>query len=112
MRTRPHFIRTLTARCFATKGKPGTLRYWSHRQALRLVLLRAIFDVHIFKLAGLEDFAALFALDEFGILVAAHDLHARMLAGLLDAYVLRRGGRLRRHISGLDKSGLDHEDIG
>ena len=59
---------------------------------LHLILLRAIFDVHIFELTGLEDFAALFALDEFCILVAAHDLHAWMLAGLLDAYVLRRSG--------------------
>jgi hypothetical protein len=51
------------------------------------------FDVHVFELAGLEDLAALFAFDEFAVFVAAHDLHARVLAGLLDFYAW--AGRLR-----------------
>jgi hypothetical protein len=53
----------------------------------------AIFDVHVLELAGLEDFAAVLAFDELGVLIAAYDLHAKMLARLrLD--VLRRRGRL------------------
>src|SRR5262249_28847461 len=101
--TRPHFIRTLTASSFATKGKRGSYVTGVTVKSLRLVFLRALFDVHVFELTGLEDFAALFALDEFGILVAAYDLHARMLTRLFRTDVLRRGGRLRRHISGLYK---------
>ncbi len=50
------------------------------------VFLRVLFDVHVFELAGLEDLAALFAFDEFAVFVAAHDLHARVLAGLLNFY--------------------------
>ena len=42
-----------------------------------------LFDVHVFEFAGLEDLAALLALDELGIFVAADDLHARMFARLL-----------------------------
>jgi hypothetical protein len=51
------------------------------------------FDVHVLELAGLEDLAALFAFDEFAVFLAAHDLHARVLAGLLDFYAW--AGRLR-----------------
>jgi hypothetical protein len=94
-------MRTLTALSFGTNSKRGSYITGVTVKRLRLVLLRAIFDVHVFKLTGLEDFAALFALDEFSILVAAYDLHTRMLTRLLRTYVLWRGGRLRRHISEL-----------
>lgn len=53
-----------------------------------------LFDVHVLKFAGLEDFATFLAFNELRILVAAHDLHTRMLTGLLHIYVLRGGGRL------------------
>jgi hypothetical protein len=38
-----------------------------------------VFDRHVFEFTGLEDFAALFALDEFGVFFTGHDLHARVL---------------------------------
>ena len=50
-------------------------------------------DAHVFQFAGLEDFATLQAFHEFRIFFAAHDLHARVLAGLL-AGVLRLRKRL------------------
>jgi hypothetical protein len=53
--------------------------------------LDSLFDVHVLELAGFEDLAAIFALDEFGVFVAANDLHAKMLAGLWFAGVRRRG---------------------
>ncbi|MGA8431239.1 MAG: hypothetical protein WB729_15565 [Candidatus Sulfotelmatobacter sp.] len=49
---------------------------------LRLAFLNSFLDVHVFEFAGFEDVAALHALDEFGVLVAAHDLNARVLARL------------------------------
>jgi hypothetical protein len=54
--------------------------------------LNALFDVHVFELAGLEDLAAVFALYELGVFVAAHDLHTRMLTRLRFSGVLRRRG--------------------
>jgi hypothetical protein len=53
----------------------------------------ALFNAHVFEFAGLEDFAALQALQEFGIFFTAYDLHARMFAGAL-AGVWRLRGRL------------------
>jgi hypothetical protein len=53
----------------------------------------AFFDAHVLEFARLEDFAALEALDELGVFIAAHDLHARVLARLLSC-VLRMGERL------------------
>ena len=41
---------------------------------------RCIFDGHVLELAGLEDFAAFEAFDEFGVFFPGHDLHARVLA--------------------------------
>jgi hypothetical protein len=42
--------------------------------------LGLIFHSHIVEFAGFKDFAAFQALDELGLFVAAHQLHARMLA--------------------------------
>ncbi|ABF39492.1 hypothetical protein Acid345_0487 [Candidatus Koribacter versatilis Ellin345] len=52
----------------------------------------AFFDVHIFELAGLEDLAALKALDEFGVLVTRDDRDARVAARLWHGVVERLGG--------------------
>lgn len=60
-----------------------------------------LFDVHVFELARLEDLAALFAFDEFGVFVAAYDLDLQVFARLLHIRVLRGDGRLGRHISGM-----------
>jgi len=60
----------------------------SHREkgsALRI--LNVVFDIHVLELAGFEDLAAFFALHEFRFLVAAHDLHSRMFAGLLRIHI-------------------------
>jgi hypothetical protein len=52
------------------------------------------FDIHVSEFAGFEDFAALQALDEFGIFFAGHDLDTRVLArrhGILLRGFLRTG---------------------
>jgi hypothetical protein len=54
--------------------------------------IHALFDAHVLQFAGLEDLAALQALHELGIFVAAHNLHARMFARLVG--ILRLGKRL------------------
>jgi hypothetical protein len=59
-----------------------------------LVAGGTLFDVHVLEFTGLEDLAALFAFYEFSFVVAANDLHARVLARLLWLYALRRSGRL------------------
>src|SRR4051812_29516957 len=51
------------------------------------------FDVHIFEFTGLEDFATLQALHVFSFFITRDDLHARMLAGFIQWFVLRRSGR-------------------
>jgi hypothetical protein len=43
----------------------------------------ALFGVHVLEFAGFEDFSAVLAFHEFGIFIAADDLHAQMLTGLL-----------------------------
>lgn len=43
----------------------------------------ALFGVHVLEFAGFEDFSAVFAFHEFGIFIAADNLHTEMLAGLL-----------------------------
>jgi hypothetical protein len=52
-----------------------------------ILILNAIFDIHVLELAGFEDFAAFFAFHEFRFLVAAHDLDTWMLARWLGVYV-------------------------
>ena len=59
-----------------------------------LAFLGALFYVHVFEFAGLEDLAALLTFDEFRILVPADDLHAGVLARLLRITAWRRSGRL------------------
>lgn len=58
------------------------------------VLQPGIFDHHVFELAGFEDVAALQAFDEFGIFLARHNLHTRVLALIHGASLL--GGLRRR----------------
>ena len=41
----------------------------------------AFLNAHVLEFAGLENFAALQALHEFGVLIAAYDLHTGVLAG-------------------------------
>jgi hypothetical protein len=59
------------------------------RPASVFVLALELFDSHILELARLEDFAALLALDIFGVFVARDDLHSWVLA-LVRADFLRR----------------------
>jgi hypothetical protein len=79
------------------KPKARAEDYVRHAAALiwksDLAFLGALFDVHVFEFAGLEDFATLLALDELRILVSADNLHAGMLARLLHITALG-GGRL------------------
>jgi hypothetical protein len=63
-----------------------------------LRILNAVLNVHVLEFTGLEDLAAFFALHEFRFLVAAHNLHTWVLAGLLCAYVRRRDRRLCGHV--------------
>jgi hypothetical protein len=61
--------------------------------------LNVLFDVHVAELAGFKHISALDALDEFGVFIAADDLHARVFAGLPGNRIwLRR--RLQGHESG------------
>jgi hypothetical protein len=64
---------------------------------LSIVFLRALFDVHVLKFAGLENFAALLALHELRVFVAAHNLNAWVPARCFDFCVLARNGRLGGH---------------
>src|ERR1700693_5551665 len=54
-----------------------------------LAFLGALFDIHVFEFAGFEDFAALLALHELGILGSADNLYAWGLAVLFDIPALR-----------------------
>jgi hypothetical protein len=63
-------------------------------QELELLFLAAFFDVHVFEFAGLEDLAALLALDELRIFIATDDLHTRVLTRLLHICALRGKRRL------------------
>jgi hypothetical protein len=69
----------------------------------------ALFDVHIFELTGLENFATLEALDKFRVLIARNNLDARMTARLFHILVLRIDGRVghlnRSHTETLPVSG-------
>ena len=55
---------------------------------------RALFDRHVLEFTGLKDIAAFQTLDVFGVLVAADDLHARVLTLIHDPSLL--GGMRRR----------------
>src|SRR5579862_7499816 len=75
-------VRTLAGGEPRTNSKAGsyvtTVTRWPAR--LEFAVVRVLFDVHVFELAGLEDLAALFAFDEFGVFVSTHDLDAEMFA--------------------------------
>src|ERR1700756_1408034 len=92
----------------ANQGQTASGDYLRHAggypdRESNLAFLGALFDIHVFELAGLEDFAALLAFDELGILGSADDLHAWVLARLLYITALRRG-RLWGHKSGRSPS--------
>ena len=59
---------------------------------LVVFLLNPLFNVHILKFAGLEDLAAFLAFDELRFFIAAHDLDARVLTGLLHICGFTGGG--------------------
>ena len=48
----------------------------------------AILDVHILELAGLENFTAFQALDEFALFAAGDDLHPRVRTGAIYSLLL------------------------
>ena len=74
-------------------------------------VLRALFDAHVLKLAGLEDLAALLTFDEFGVFIAAHDLHTGMFARLRFLSAGRRRRRLGGHKSGRRSSGKTRHEF-
>jgi hypothetical protein len=102
-----HPARTLTEQASGNQNKPGSYvtRVITDERGLDFAVLGALFDIHVLELAGLEDLAALFALDELGVFVAAHNLYTQVFERLLRAYVLRRG-QLRRHICGMSSRGI------
>ena len=55
---------------------------------------RALFDRHVLEFTGFKHFAAFEAFDVFAVLIAAHDLHARVLTLIHDPSLL--GGMRRR----------------
>src|ERR1700733_5929131 len=60
----------------------------------RFVFQPGVFDHHVLKLTRFEDVAALRAFDEFGVFLAGHNLHARVLT-LIHRATLLRGWRRR-----------------
>jgi hypothetical protein len=84
---------------------PRQLR-WSntHLSTLFLVRLLSRFDLHVLEFTGLEDLAALPALNIFGLFVARYDLHLRMLAWFGTHFFLGwlRGMARRHKLRGLD----------
>jgi hypothetical protein len=73
-------------------GVRGTLvrSQLGDRSRVLVLTLDTLFDSDVLQFAGFEHLAALQTLDKFGIFVAAHKLHARVLA--------REVGRLRRRL--------------
>jgi hypothetical protein len=74
--------------------------YLGHTAATKdsdFAFLGALFDIHVFEFAGLEDLAAFFAFDELRFFIPADDLHAGVLARLLRITALGRSGRLWSH---------------
>jgi hypothetical protein len=61
---------------------------------------RGVFDGHIFEFAGFEDLSAFNAFDEFTVFFASDDLHARVLAGSHNAFLLVGGRRDWIHKTG------------
>jgi len=66
---------------------------------IRVFAFSALFDANVFQFAGLEDLTALQAFHEFGVFVAAYNLHARVLTRSIRG-VGRLGKRLCAHKSG------------
>src|ERR1700757_2150597 len=58
--------------------------------------LRALFDGHVLEFTGLKDVAAFDTLDVLGVLIAADNLHARVLTLIHDPSLL---GGLRRRLA-------------
>ena len=58
--------------------------------------LRSLFDGHILEFTGLKDVAAFETLDVLGVLIAADNLHARVLTLIHDPSLL---GELRRRLA-------------
>ena len=52
---------------------------WRRGYGSGFVGLRVLFDRHVLEFTGLKDIAAFQTLDVLGVLVAADDLHARVL---------------------------------
>src|SRR5580658_1616559 len=80
--------------CFCAFSR-SVLGSWLTKRGLRFLgfAFGVFLDAHVFEFARLEDFAALEALHELSVFLAADDLHARMLARFL-ARVLRMRERL------------------
>jgi hypothetical protein len=60
------------------------------RAESRVVAQFGFFNIHVFELAGIKDFAAFGALDELGVFFAGHHLHTGMLARANVLLLLRR----------------------
>jgi hypothetical protein len=70
------------------------------RRNSEVAALGAFLDTHVLEFAVFEDLAAFQAFHELSVLVAAYDLHARVLARWFLIYALRRRGQLGGHKSG------------
>jgi hypothetical protein len=70
---------------------PRTKRGKKDARRSDLTLVRTLFYIHVLEFAGFKDLAALLTLDEFRILIPAHDLYAGMFARGLHVTILRRG---------------------
>jgi len=69
----------------AHRGRHTSARFpeWQDSRPGSGVAGEGVLNIHVFELAAFEDFAALYALDEFRIGVAGDNLHPRMAAWLV-----------------------------
>jgi hypothetical protein len=82
-----------SARGYYGDLRPGAGAFTALGLRFRGFAFGALLDTHVLEFAGLEDLTAFEALDELSVFLAAHDLHARVLAWSL-VCVLRMRERL------------------
>ena len=61
---------------------------------------RFLFDGHVLKFAGFEDFATFFAFDVFGVFFSGHDLNARVFTHRCHAVSQEGSVRVKEGSSG------------
>jgi hypothetical protein len=66
----------------------GTDQELTQKQLSGFIVQLGVFDNHVLELTGFEDVDTLEAFDEFGVFLAGHNLHTRVLTLIHDASLL------------------------